>query len=235
MNSFLILSSFLACLCLLFGVEAANKDAKVLIIGCGPAAIHAAATLVENGINDFLCLCEGDQIRGYLQSCEFSGITFAPGALWSHYKDPLDELGISYVVPNYLSYTVYNDAGENVTAEAMDRENAFFEAKDKGFGPILQDVENGLHRPDLSEKAVYARGGWIASTAIDKVIEWFNSDFNEGLSARETSTIQVFRQGPLIEGDYFILDDRTVAYPLLHDEEARINRKKFRFNRVNMI
>ena len=234
MNSFLILSSFLACLCLLFGAEAGDKDAKVLIIGCGPAAIQAAATLIENGINDFLCLCEGGQIRGYLESCEFGGRTFAPGSLWGYtpIKEKLDALNISYVVPNYLSYTVYNDAGDDVTAEAMDRENAFFQATD--YGPVIQDLNEGL-RSDFSEKIAYARGGWIASTAIDKVMEWFNSDFNEGRSARDTSTIQVYRQGSLIQDDYFILDERTLAYPLLRDQEAMINNKKFRFNKVNFM
>ncbi|XP_072050308.1 uncharacterized protein [Amphiura filiformis] len=209
----------------------ATPDAQVLIIGGGPAGIQAAATLVENGIDDFLILEDGEQLRGYLEPVEFGGLTFAPGGIWIHtddeLKDILDESGLVYTQTNYASYTVYNDAGENVTAEAIEREWAYFDALDEGLDEVTDDIDKE-RRPDLSYKATLARGGWIGASAVEKVMEWYNMDFYEGLSPRDVSTIQSYRQD-LFDDEYFILDDKTLGH-LLVEQEDLISEDKIVWN-----
>ncbi|XP_072050014.1 uncharacterized protein [Amphiura filiformis] len=60
-------------------------------------------------------------------------------------------------------------------------------------------------------------------------MEWFNFDFAEGRSARDTSTIQPFRQEELIPDEYFILGslDPTVKplESILTEEQVRLNQR----------
>ncbi|XP_072050307.1 uncharacterized protein [Amphiura filiformis] len=216
----------------LMGSMRTTPDAQVLIIGGGPAGIEAAAKLVEYGVDDFLILEDGEQLRGYLEPVEFGGLTFAPGSLWAFTsQEHIDELGLTYTQTNYDSYTVYNDDGENVTAEAKERESVFFDALKKGLDQVTDDIDKD-RRPDLSYKATLARGGWIGASAVEKVMEWYNLDFYEGLSPRDISTIQSYRQKKdenLSIDEFFILDDRTLGH-ILSPQEALISEDKIILN-----
>ena len=215
------------------GVGAAC-DVKVLVIGGGPAGIQAAATLKENGIDDYLILEATDELGAHLKTVDFGGRTFAPGYIWGYTpdKENLDALGVAYKESNYDSYVAYNELGEDITSLAKERENELDEAFDNGFEPIKEDIKNG-DRPDISQKCTLARGGWIASTDIDKALEWYVYDFYEGRSTRDISAYKSYVQSEeLVTAEYLILDDRTLAFSLFGDQEAMLNRTKIHFNSV---
>ncbi|XP_072030279.1 uncharacterized protein [Amphiura filiformis] len=196
-----------------------NPDAQVLIVGGGPAGAYAASGLIDqHGIEDFLILEETDKPDGYLAPIEFGGLSFTAGALFAltPIKPLMAELGISIVETDPNSYTVYNNGGEDVTAEAREREAAFFAARDKGL-PLADAIDRCL-RPDIPMKAKLGVNGWVAKSDIDKTMEWFNFDFNEGLSTRDVSTGWTYRQAMknLFPDKCFILGEaRLVLDPIL--------------------
>ncbi|XP_072051252.1 uncharacterized protein [Amphiura filiformis] len=210
--------------------EGVSVDAQVLIIGGGPDALNAALTLYENNITDFIILEGTNQVRGYLKKLNFAGLEFAPGSLWGYTPgiDAAGDAGIPIRESNYSSYTVYTDEGDDITRVAIKRENNLFEAFDNATDAIIEDIEEGA-RPDLSQKATLARGGWLANSAVDKVMEWFNFDFAEGRSARDISTIQAIRQGVFIgPEEYFILGKRAILdlqESILTEEQVRLNQR----------
>ncbi|XP_072050313.1 uncharacterized protein [Amphiura filiformis] len=60
--------------------------------------------------------------------------------------------------------------------------------------------------------------------------------FFQGLSSQDGSTINAYRQANLYPDPYFILDDRTLAYPLLGAQEEMIPEDKIRWNeRVRVV
>ncbi|XP_072050179.1 uncharacterized protein [Amphiura filiformis] len=205
-----------------------SVDAQVLIIGAGPAGLYASSTLNANNITDYIILEGADHLRGYVNQLTFGGIELAPGFLWSYGTAANDQFGIPYRESNYSSYTVYTDEGDDITRVAIKRENNLHEAFNFATDAIIEDIDEGV-RPDLSQKATLARGGWIANSAVDKVMEWFNFDFAEGRSARDTSTIQAFRQAELIPDDYFILGSVDPALEplesILTEEKVRLNQR----------
>ncbi|XP_072050883.1 uncharacterized protein [Amphiura filiformis] len=211
-----------------FGQPDASVDTQVLIIGGGPGAIFAGLKLNENNITDFIILEGSDQSRGYLKTLIFAGLEFTPGLLWGNPTNPEAVLsnGNSLHESNYSSYTVYTDGGNDITRVAIKRENSLLDAFDNATDAIIKDIEEGA-RPDLSQKATLARGGWIANSAVEKVMEWFNFDFAEGRSARDTSTIQPFRQAEIIFDEYFVLGNRSFLdrfeSPL--EEQFRLNQR----------
>ncbi|XP_072051264.1 uncharacterized protein [Amphiura filiformis] len=193
-----------------FGQTGVSNDTQILIIGGGPDALFAALTLNENNMTDFIILEGSDQLRGYLRTIIFAGLEFTPGLLWNHPSNPaaLRSNGNSLHESNYSSYTVYTDGGDDITRVAIKSENSLLDAFDNATDAIIEDIDEGV-RPDLSQKATLARGGWIANSAVDKVMEWFNFDFVEGRSARDISTIQAFRQAEVIPDEYFVLGNRS--------------------------
>ncbi|XP_072050314.1 uncharacterized protein [Amphiura filiformis] len=205
-----------------------SVDAQVLIIGAGTGSMFASSTLNENNITDFIVLEGADHLRGYLKKLNFGGLEFAPGNLWAYTpgKPAFERAGIPLHESNYSSFIVYTDEGDDITRVAIKSENNLFEAYDNATDAIIEDIEEGA-RPDLSQKATLARGGWIATSAVDKVMEWFNFDFAEGRSARDTSTIQTFRQAELIPDEYFILGSFD---PLVESLESILTEEKVRLN-----
>ncbi|XP_072039960.1 uncharacterized protein [Amphiura filiformis] len=211
-----------------------SVDAQVLIIGSGTAGVFASSTLNANNITDFIILEGADHLRGYVEKLTFAGLEFAPGNLWAYTpaKAAFERAGVPLHESNYSSYTVYTDEGDDITGVAIKRENNLLEAFDTATDAIIEDIEEGA-RPDLSQKATSARGGWIATSAVDKVMEWFNFDFAEGRSVRDTSTIQTVRQEELIPDEYFILGSLD---PLVGTLESVLTEEKVRLNqRVTVV
>ena len=231
----IVISVFSFIILLLHVATSLKFHKQVLIVGGGPAGIQAAATLLENGIDDFLILEDCAQLRGYLEPLEFGGLIFAPGSLFGYTPilNKLNDLGVAYVEPDFYSYTAYNDLGENITSEVSQSEYDWFLAVVKGYSDILEDLDKNV-KPDISQKAAYARGGFSAYTDVDKLAEWWNVDFFQGLSSRDGSTINTYRQASsqLFPDEYFILDDRTLAYPLLSSQEEMIDESKIKWNEV---
>ncbi|XP_072051263.1 uncharacterized protein [Amphiura filiformis] len=211
-----------------FGHTGDSVDTQVLIIGGGPDALFAGAELNENNITDFIILEGSDHVRGYLKTLIFAGLEFTPGLLWGHppFPEMVESNGNILHESNYSSYTVYTDGGDDITRVAIKRENSLLEAFDNATDAIIEDIDEGA-RPDLSQKATLARGGWIANSAVDKVMEWFNFDFAEGRSARDTSTIQPFRQAEIIPDEYFVLGIRSFInhHEVTVEEQVRLNQR----------
>ena len=235
MLNVVIVMAVLSC----FGRSFAGFRHAVGIIGAGPAGIHAAATLERDYPDYFnsssyrLFHANNAFDAGYLSEIDFAGFIFTPGFLWG-YSTSIDKLsasGTPYQQLDYDSYTVYNDNGEDITSEAKEKESAWWEAVQLGYGPILEDLLE-CKRPDLSAKAAYARGGWIASTDVEKVIEWWQDDIFTGVSASDASVINNYNSANNYEGEYLVLGGNTTLTDVLIGEEMELVRNQVELGKV---
>ncbi|XP_011688274.1 PREDICTED: uncharacterized protein LOC105450226 [Wasmannia auropunctata] len=61
-----------------------SKEAKIVIVGAGPAGIAAASRLSQRGVNDFVILEANDRIGGRIYTKDFGENVVDLGAQWVH-------------------------------------------------------------------------------------------------------------------------------------------------------
>lgn len=208
-----------------------DNEASVLVLGGGPAGIKAAIAMIAADFEDIIILEGQDQLRGSLAPIVFDGKRFAPGSLWAHTPDESDGTNYKDTTNVYESMKIRNDQGEDVTADAIQSRVALADAKNalNEIGDAINDKE----RADVSQKAALARAGWVATTDIDKSLEWYKFDFHSGVSTRDSSTAGPARQRDVLEHrEYFLLDDATVGDPLLAEAESLLQPGHVRFGKV---
>lgn len=104
------------------------KNARVIVIGAGPAGIAAATRLLENGINSIIVLEAEDRIGGRINSIEFGGNWLDLGGQWCHgeqnnivYELVKDLDLLSSSTNSYDDYTFYDSSGNLVDKSITDK------------------------------------------------------------------------------------------------------------------
>ncbi|XP_077995015.1 uncharacterized protein LOC144448613 [Glandiceps talaboti] len=172
---------------LMFVLSNAEEDdrdrAKVLILGAGATGIAAGKYLHDHGMTDFLIIEGSNRIGGRLKEVQFGGKTLEVGANWIQPGDasvnPLvdiaNNLGIQGKPSNWSSRIIRSKTGDDLTQEGDERYNGLNNAIEYAYTLADDLVENG--KPDMSIRSALRLGGWIPTTALDKVLEYFDYDF----------------------------------------------------------
>ncbi|XP_070567358.1 uncharacterized protein [Ptychodera flava] len=221
-------------------VSAVPKDHhkhQVLILGAGATGIAAAKYLHENDVTDFVILEGTNRIGGRVKEVQFGGKTIELGANWIQPGDaatnPLVNLSTSLNLQgkksDWSSSIIRNGTGDDVTAEASKRQEDLGRATDYAYELANEIIDKNLS--DMSIRAALRLGGWNPTTPLDKIVEYFEYDFEYAgipyiTSLRSTVTVE---NGEAI----FVTDQRGFAHFLrvmaddfLEDKDPRLQLEK---------
>ena len=210
------------------------SDAQVLILGAGVTGISAAKTLSEKGITNIIILEADSEIGGRVKNTvlKSSGIRVELGANWIQGIDPLQPDmhplwktvskcgGISGNFVGALndgSMHVFNQNGENITNSSTFKER-FSQWKEIGLSKLSLQRQN-CSLQDITAREALNTKGWIPSSSMDDMIEWFGFDYDSFATSPEY--VSLYRNFP----DYTYIDfgdpDRVTDY-FVTDQEGFI-------------
>ncbi|XP_072040869.1 uncharacterized protein [Amphiura filiformis] len=224
---------FTLVLLFMFSITVKGEHAKVLILGAGTAGIQAAGTLSENGFTDFLVIEGADYVGGRVKNALFDGITVGVGAQWTPVTHPefneklLNAWNISGSEIDFsLAYRNSSsglEVPEDVAGPVWEKLTAALETTAK----VAQDILDN-EKPDVSQRTALIKGGWIAQTPLERVIEWLSFDYESAESISVTSLLSsAFRN---YDGLNYIIDPRGYAAmfefmaPYLYQNDTTFNR-----------
>ncbi|XP_078696523.1 uncharacterized protein LOC144924814 [Branchiostoma floridae x Branchiostoma belcheri] len=190
-----------------------TEERKVVIVGAGITGIAAAKTLQENGVEDFVILEGSDRIGGRMRQGEIGGVKVEIGANWVQGlgSNPIWDLAkrynISGKISDYDDVVVRNKTGSDVTAEAEEVWERFGTAQE-----YLETWRKNIRDdklPDVSVRVALKLGGWKVKTPIEKVIEYFDYDFEYADPPEVTSVNNTgWNSKDFTEEEYFVTDQR---------------------------
>ncbi|XP_035687697.1 polyamine oxidase 1-like [Branchiostoma floridae] len=218
----------------------ATDERKVVIVGAGIAGIAAAKTLHENGVDDFVILEGSDRIGGRMKQVEFGGVKVEVGANWVHGRsnnNPIWELVQKYSISgkesNYDDFVVRNKTGNDVTDQAEAQTERLSTAQDyleNWRGQIRNDT-----LPDVSLEVALKLGGWKAKTPLERILEYFDYEFEYADPAEVTSLNNTGRVAEdFSDEDYFVTDQRGFGHIVdrLSNEFLSPNDPRLQLNKV---
>ncbi|XP_033646178.1 polyamine oxidase 7-like [Asterias rubens] len=175
--------------------SSSDNHAKVLILGAGASGLQASRILHDAGMDDFIIIEGADQIGGRVQSTTFANRTIELGAGWTYgpvrptVHQLAKDINLDRRTNDYDSITIRNDTGNNVTDQAFGDYNKFEPAMEKLFS-LKARIQNKKSNPDMSQRSALRLGGWSPKSDTEKLIEWFDIEFQfaestEVLSASE--------------------------------------------------
>ena len=215
--------------------DCGQRDSEVLILGAGITGISVAKTLSENGITDFLILEAEDGIGGRVKNTVLkSGVRVELGANWIQGidpdhpdKHPLWSIaqkcgglgGVFMETFNNETMHVFDQNGINITDSIAFKER--FGKWNKTISPGLTEYSlkrQGSGLPDITAREALASNGWIPSTPMDDMIEWYGFDADEYAISPE----HVSLYGNFPDDTYFDFGnpDNTLNYFVTDQEEG---------------
>ncbi|XP_066269835.1 uncharacterized protein [Branchiostoma lanceolatum] len=219
----------------------ATEERKVVIVGAGIAGIAAAKTLHENGVEDFVILEGSDRIGGRMRQVEFGGVKVELGANWVQglRNNPIWELAqkynISGKISDYDDVIIRNKTGNDVTDQAEEAWERLETAQEYLETWREQIREDKL--PDVSLRVALKLGGWQPKTPLEKVVEYFDYEFEYADATEVTSLNNTgMNNEDFDEEEYFVTDQRgfghivdSLADEFLSPNEAR---RRLQLNKV---
>jgi len=223
-------------LCLILGgftvsAGVSVKDTQILILGAGPAGLRAADKLLENGITDFIILDGNDRIGGLTERlADIGGVTVNTGEIfiWNEEVEGLRAQGLSLQQITWGT-EVRNDRNEDIT----DDYNTRWEEMDAARTAVNEDISPAIlarQRPDISAKTAMAMKGWLATTPLDKVTQWFDFQYDVAVAIEDMSVLGPYQQDLLTEVEvdwYFVTDyangPNAELKERLTDEQVQLN------------
>ncbi|XP_078346841.1 uncharacterized protein LOC144632113 [Oculina patagonica] len=203
-------------LCLLFMVERSlsspvkvNKT-KVLILGAGLSGITAAKTLLDKGITDFLILEGKNYTGGRIHSVPFAGLNIEAGANWIHFAGdedtaPIvklrDAKNINGTRSNYSDFIIRDEKGNVITDLSVSKD---YDDKVGGRAEDYIEARKEKKLPDIPARVGLQLLGWKAKRPIEKVVEYFNIDFEFAKRPELVSFYNFYEH----EGDFLVTDQR---------------------------
>lgn len=217
-------------------IKSPQLDAEVIILGAGIAGISTAKTLSENNITEFIILEAENRIGGRVKSTVLkTGNTRVElGANWIQGIDPTQPekhplwsiaqkcggLGGKFVKDfNNGTMHVFDENGTNITNSTAfkKRLSQWNEILDPGLSQFSKKRQKaGL--PDVSVRDALNANGWIPTTAVDNLIEWYGLDLDE--YAIEPQNISLYMNFPDETYDNFGNPNKTENYFVTDQEEG---------------
>eukprot|EP00058_Branchiostoma_floridae_P026209 XP_002611699.1 hypothetical protein BRAFLDRAFT_63612 [Branchiostoma floridae] len=203
-----------------------GTSAKVIIIGAGISGIAAAKTLQDNGVQDFIILEGSDRIGGRMRLVDFGGVKIEAGANWVHgiRGNPVWELAqgldLKGKVQDVAKMVVRDDDGADVTEHAVSRFADLQRARKHAHAMLERKISEDGN--DTSIRVALRLAGWKAIAPVDKVVEYFSFDFQNGATPDVTSLLQNEDEETLVDFDdkeYFVTDQRGFGF--IVEEMAR--------------
>ncbi|XP_035687059.1 polyamine oxidase 7-like [Branchiostoma floridae] len=218
-----------------------TEERKIVIVGAGIAGIAAAKTLHENGVDDFVILEGSDRIGGRMRQAEFGGVKVEIGANWVQglHDNPIWDLAqkynISGKISDYDDVVIRNKTGNDVTDQAEEAWERLGTAQEY-LGEWRERIrEEKL--PDVSLRVALKLGGWRPKTPLEKVIEYFDYEFEYADAPEVTSLNNTgMNEEDFTGGEYFVTDQRGFGHIVdrLSDEFLSPNdaRRRLQLNKV---
>ncbi|XP_072037902.1 uncharacterized protein [Amphiura filiformis] len=210
-----------------------DNDAKVLVLGAGPAGLQAVKYLTDNGINDFIMIEGSPVVGGKLKKIEFGQPRrqYETGAMWIYppTKPLLDRYGVRYHRNMWEDVTVRSDRGIDLTRNNQLRQRRRdLQNATRASRVLGREISMG-RRSDISIKTALAMYGWVDSSPMDHALEWFDFDFEEGVQSKDVSFFGRFKKAFEAHEQYFITDRRQ---GLFSDVIQRLDADHLRSNEV---
>ncbi|XP_072050521.1 uncharacterized protein [Amphiura filiformis] len=210
-------------------VDYSDNHAQVLILGAGSAGIQAAATLNENGMDDFIIIEGADYIGGRVKNANFNGQTINVGSQWASpgggseiVQKMIRDWGIEGHEIDVVSTVYRNCSGQLVPEEET---NPIWGRLDAALAKATEIanyiLDNDL--PDISQRTALLEGGWYPKTALEKAIEWLSFDFATSERTSVTALLSTIFVN-YVEDIHYITDERGYAEifrfiaPFLYDD-----------------
>ncbi|XP_071809488.1 LOW QUALITY PROTEIN: uncharacterized protein [Asterias amurensis] len=189
--------------------SSSDNHAKVLILGAGASGLQASRILHDAGMDDFIIIEGADQIGGRVRSTTFANRTIELGAGWTYgpvrpetYQLSMD-LNLDRRASDYESYIVRNATGSDVTDQADNDYDKLEPAFEKLFS-LKARIQSKKSNPDMSQRSALRLGGWSPKSDTEKLIEWFEIDFEYAEPSELLSTHEAEDFGET----YFLKDPR---------------------------
>ncbi|KAI3919449.1 hypothetical protein MKW98_030160 [Papaver atlanticum] len=216
-----LLISLTISLYLLESMASRGLSPTVIVIGAGMSGISAAKTLSEAGIKDILILEATHRIGGRIKKTKFSGVFVEMGANWvegvnGKEVNPIWTMANEIGLKSYrselrnIASNVYKQSGglynESEAQKVVDSAEEFFNFSANVSVSLLR---NGVE--DISILTAERLRHKVPSTPIEKALEYFRYDSQQGepprlTSLRNTAPLPTFADF----GDdiYFVADSR---------------------------
>lgn len=211
-------------------------NSEVLILGAGIAGISAAKTLSDNNITDFIILEAEKRIGGRLKSLvlQTNNTRIELGANWIQGIDPKQPekhplwkivkkcggLSGNFVKDfNNGTMHVFDKNGVNISNSTAFKER--FSQWNKILDPGLSQYSikrQNAGLPDITIRDALSETGWIPTTPIDNLIEWYGFDLDE--YAIEPQNTGLYMNIPDDSYDDFGNPDRSENYFVTDQEEG---------------
>ncbi|XP_071809334.1 uncharacterized protein [Asterias amurensis] len=189
--------------------SSSDNHAKVLILGAGASGLQASRILHDAGMDDFIIIEGADQIGGRVRSTTFANRSIEIGAGWTYgpvrpmvYK-LVNDLNLERRASNYESLIFRNSTGDNVTDRAFGDYDKLEPAMEKLFS-LKARIQSKKSNPDMSQRSALRLGGWNPKSDTEKLIEWFDIDFEFAASTDVLSAQEAEEFGDT----YFLRDPR---------------------------
>ncbi|XP_071117269.1 uncharacterized protein [Haliotis cracherodii] len=212
-----------------------TNRAKVLILGAGAAGMSAAKELTQNGLTDFLIIEGSNRVGGRLKSVQFGGKTVEVGANWMMLREDRNPLWQTIQKYNTSGRKLDgNDVlirhmnGEDVTASAGKKAWEKLSIAKKKLSEMTSRVRNGV-QSDMSIRACLDLGKWEPVTAVEKVVEIFEYDFQYGNTPDVSSCLSDGILQQYIDDMFYVADKngfesviRDIACEVLEENDERL-------------
>ena len=204
-------------------IDSSDNHAKVLILGAGATGIKAAQVFHDNNMDDFIIIEGADYVGGRVKNEMFAGVSVELGAQWvAPGNTEIVDLALNKwklkTFPMDWDSVVLRDpkVGQPVPDEDADPSWEKLDEAIETANDIAEDIVSN-NKPDMSCKSALKIAGWNAQSPLQKIIEWYSYDFENGQGSDVTSLLSVAFTD--IESDiYIVIDER--GYSSIFDEIA---------------
>ncbi|KAI3959254.1 hypothetical protein MKW92_014633 [Papaver armeniacum] len=206
---------------LLESMASRGLSPTVIVIGAGMSGISAAKTLSDAGIKDILILEATDRTGGRIKKTNFSGVFVEMGANWvegvnGKEVNPIWTMANEIGLKSYrselgnIAANVYKQSGglynESEAQKVVDSAEEFFNFSANVSVSLLR---NGVE--DISILTAERLSHKVPSTPIEKALEYFRYDSQQGEPPRLTSlrnTVPLPTFADFGNDIYFVADSR---------------------------
>ncbi|XP_057296945.1 uncharacterized protein LOC130625848 [Hydractinia symbiolongicarpus] len=197
------------------------EEVDVLIVGAGYSGLSAALHFHRSNITNFVVLEAEDDICGRVKEIKFAGVTLPYGAGWIHHTEKdhiIQRLALKYKLKTRVddySYknVLFRDAanGSMYPQQMIKSKFADIHTKMRTMDTIIENrIKNG--RSDVDLKTGLRMAGWKIKSNLERAIEYFMFDFENGIEPDVISASAYSSTGT--GNDSIVTDTRGYSYPI---------------------